>query len=216
MSLKKRNKYFVRDKALVRLRIEDKKLRDAIRNQNLIELDKPIHDGFTAEWVLRDDILNREDAHFFQEALDACKESLFSRREDFKFKDRYNRWYTAKPKLKTINKEAYGALSVGAKKFYYETKVKSKHWQYGYSDMWYTCTLSYELVMKIKKHYKTHVKEHDEILYQMDSENEYMMNLVSNYNPWGGSSYMNKFWRRHDYKQKKTIAMLELKKELNN
>src|SRR6478609_8255284 len=113
MSLKKRNKYFARDKALIRLRIEEKKLRDAIRNQSLIELDKPIHDGFTAEWVLRDDILNREDAHFFQEALDAFKEPLFSRREDFNFKDRYNKLYTAKPKLKTIKKEAYEALSVG-------------------------------------------------------------------------------------------------------
>lgn len=174
--MKKRNKYFIKAKELIRLKIEDDKLTEIMCNQNLIELDKPIHNGFNAEWILRKDILNREDAHVYQEALDICKESIFSRREDFKYKDRFGKWNFYLPKLKRINLEEYNTLSPSAKKFFFESAEKPKHWRQGFSDNMFFCTLSYELVILVTKNYITHRKERDGALYRREAEIEHQMN----------------------------------------
>lgn len=209
MSRKKRNKQFFKEKELIRLRMKDAEINDAIRNQGWVELDEPIHSGYYADWVLRDDILRRDDAAAYQEALDSCKKRIWGKTPEFKYKNRKTKkWETINPGLLHINKEAYEKLSPTAKKLFVEDIGRERrYWRYGFSDKWYICTLSYELVVKITKAFITHRKEHDGILYQMDAENEKMMNQVAgNGNPWGTHSYKNRFWRQHENKRDKLEA----------
>lgn len=216
MSRKKRNKQFWKEKQLIRLRKKDREIHEAIRNQGWVELEEPIHNGYYAEYVLRDDILKRDDASAYQEALDACKEKIWGRTPDFKFKNKKTkRWEEIKPKLKDIKKEVYENLSLTAKKLFCES-VKPKNWRYGYSDKWYTCTLSFELVVKVTKAFITHRREHNGILYQMDAENEKMMRIVANNgNPWGGSHFRShKFFNKVENKKEKLKADRELRETI--
>lgn len=207
---KKRNKQYFKEKAIIRLKMEDYEIRDAIRNQGLVELEEPIHDGYNAEWVLRKDYARRDDAAVYQEALDACKGKVWSRTPEFRYKNsKTKKWEQYYPALHKINKEKYEALSPSAKKFFFECSDKKKYWKYGYTDKEYRCTLSYELVVLITKSYITHRKEHDNVLYQMDAENEKMLRIVTNGNPYPGS-YHNKYWRRHENKKEKLKAEREV------
>lgn len=204
MTQKKRNKYFFKEKEIYRLKAKDAELNDAIRNQGWIELEKPVHNGYYAEWVLREDISRRDDVAVFQEALDACKEKIWSRNPEFKYKNRKTKkWEVAKPKLKTIHKEQYEKLSLSARKLFVESTKTAKYWRYGYTDKEYRCTLSYELVVYITKAYITHRREHDNVLYQMDAENEKMLYQAANGHPWTGGSSYPKWWRKHELKKEK-------------
>jgi hypothetical protein len=212
--MKKRNKYFLREKAIIRLKIEDQKNHDAIRNQGWVELDKPIHHGYYAEWVLRSDILNREDAHVYQEVLDACAERVWSKNEEFKYKDyKTKKWVFYNPRLIKINKEKYEKLSPSARKHFVEDLTPNKNWRYGYSNKQYHCTLSYELIVLKSKAYITHRREHDNVLKQIESEIKKDLYRVSNGNPWGGYGD-GKFWRKQEHKKLKMVAERELRQEL--
>lgn len=215
MTQKKRNSKFFKEKQLIKLRTKDNEISNAIRNQSLVELDEPIHHGYNAEWILRSDIAKREDAHVFQEALDTCKDKIWNRNSEFKYKNtKTKRWEKVNPKLNKINKVKYEALSLSARKFFYETTKSSKYWRVGNTDKEYCCTLTYELVVKITKNYITHRREHDNILYQMDFENEKMMYAVAgNNNPWGGGGNRlgnPKWYRKFENTKEKLRAAREL------
>lgn len=193
--------------------MNDSEIRDAIYSQGWIELEEPIHNGYYAEWVLRADIARREDAVFYQEALDICKEKIWSKNPEFKYKNRKTKkWEQIKPKLVTIDKQKYDSLSPSAKKFFVETKLSLKYWREGFTNKYYKCTLSYELVIKITKAFITHRREHDGVLYQMDAENKAMMaNVAGNGNPWGSRNYRtDKFFNRHENRKKKFQAEREI------
>lgn len=211
MTKKKRNNNYWKEKTIIRLKMEGDEITQAIRNQGLVELETPIHHGYHAEWVLRSDILRREDAAAYQEALNACKGIIWSKHPDFKYRNRKTkRWEKINPKMHDIKKEQYDSLSPTAKKFFVENTGKErKYWRYGFSDKWYICTLSYELVAKISKHYITHRKEHDNILYQMDAENKKMLYKTSDGHPWTGGGN-SKWWNKHENKKIKLQAEREI------
>jgi len=211
MSRKKRNKYFFKEKEIIRLKMNADQIRNSIRNQGWIELEEPVHHGYNAEWTLRDDILRRDDSAAYKEALNASNDRIWSKNPDFKYKNRKTkRWEIIKPKLKKINKASYDNLSPTAKKFFYEdTSKERKYWRYGYTDKSYICTLSYELVMKITKSFITHRKEHDGILYQMDAENDKMLYQAADGHPWSRSLYP-KWHRKHENKKIKLKEEKEL------
>lgn len=216
---KKRNKYFIKEKELIKLQNAYNDVWKSIMNQSLVELDKPIHHGYDAEWVLREDILRRDDAMYFQEALDVCKGKIWSKNPEFKYKNsKTKQWEYVKPKMFHINKEKYDALSPQAKKLFYEDLFHNKKWRYGFTDKWYKCTLSYELVMKVTKHFITHKKEHDNILYQMKAEIDKMMNIVSQHNPWGGHRGYDKWYNRYLNRKEKLAEerkIVDVKKAYN-
>jgi len=212
---KKRNKYFLKEKEIIRLKMKDNEINKAIGNQGWIELEKPVHHGFYSEFILRADIQRRVDVAFYQEALDACARRVWCKDEKFKRRN----WKTKKmedllPELAPIYKEVYEKLSNGAKKFFVETKMDSKNWRYGYTNVKYVCILSYELVLLKSKAYITHRREHDNILYQMEAENEKRLYDISDDHPWGGYGY-GRFWKRHEFKKEKVVAERELKKILD-
>jgi len=212
MSRKKRNKHFWKEKQLIRLKMKDVEIHQAIKNQGWIELDEPLPNGYYAEWVLRADILRREDVAAFQEALDACKERIWNRNSEFRYKNKKTKkWEKINPKLKALQKEAYDKLSPSAQKFFYETTDTQKYWRPGFSNKHYRCTLSYELVVKITKAFITHRREHDGVLYQMDAENEKMMYQVAgNGNPWGWRGDYSSWWKRMENKKEKLKAEREI------
>ena len=211
---KHHNKYFLREKQIIKLKMKDREISDAIRNQGYIELEKPIPHGYDAEWVLREDILRREDAWAYQEALDVCGQSIWCKDKSFKYRDyKTKKWFVKEPNLKVINKEAYEKLSPTAKKFFFEDTSEKKNWRFGFSDKYYRCTLSYELVVKISQSYITHRREHDSILYQMDAENEDQLYRVADGHPWGGYSE-GKFWNKLELKKEKNTAKKELREQL--
>lgn len=213
---KHQNKHFLREKKIINLKLKDREISKAIGNQGYIELEKPIPHGYDAEWVLRDDILRRSDAAAYQEALDASSRSIWCKDKSFKAKDyKTKKWFVQKPTLKPINKETYEKLSPTAKKFFVEDISKErKYWRYGFSDKYYICTLSYELVVKITQSYITHRREHDNVLYQMDAENEAQLYRVADGHPWGGYSE-GKFWHKMELKKEKTVAKKEIRQQLN-
>lgn len=214
---KHHNKYFLREKQIIRLKKQDREITEAIRNQGYIELEKPIPHGYDAEWVLREDILRREDAWAYQEALDVCKASIWSKDKSFKARDyKTKKWYVRQPELKAINKETYEKLSPTAKKFFVEDiTTERRYWRYGFSDKYYRCTLSYELVVKISQSYITHRREHDNVLYRMDAEIEDQLYRVADGHPWGGYGGYGKFWHRQELKKEKTLAKKEIKRQLD-
>jgi len=213
--MKKRNKYFLKEKAIIRLKMEDRKINEAVRNQGWVELEKPVHHGYYSEWVLRDDISRREDADVYQEALDACSKRIWSKTEEFKTKDyKTKKWVYHKPILKTLNKSEYEKLSESAKKHFVED-MTPKNWRYGYNDKQYRCTLSYELVILKSKAYITHRMEHNGDLKRREAEIEKELNTLTDGHPWG--SYGDgKFWRKHEFKRLKLVAERELKNEIKN
>lgn len=217
MTRKKRNKQFFKEKALIRLRMKYDELRHSIRDQGWVELDEPVHHGYNAEWILRDDILKRDDSAAYQEALNVCNHKIWSKNPDFKYKNRKTkRWEVVRPALRKINKDTYEKLSPTAKKFFCEDTSKDRrYWRYGYTDKSYLCTLSYELVIKITKSYITHRREHDNVLYQMSAENEKMMYIIAgNDNPWGYDNGYPKWYKRHEYKKVKLDEERKLREEI--
>lgn len=211
MSQKKRNKYFLKEKALIRLKAEQNKLWEAKHNENLIELEKPIHDGYYAEYVLRDDILNRSDADVFQEALDICKSKVWCRNSNFITRDwRTRRMVKVDPVLHKINKEKYDSLSPSAKKLFVETLPPKRLWGFSINDKFYACTLTYQVVIKVTKAYITHRRERDGVLYSMIDEIESNMYNITPY-PWGKyRDFSGKFWRKHENKKEKFKAQREI------
>jgi hypothetical protein len=214
--MKKRNKYFLKEKAINRIKREQNEINNAIRNEGWVELEKPEHNGYYAEWVLREDYTRRADAHVYQEVLDACGDRIWSKTEEFRSKDyKTKKWIYHKPRLLNINKEKYDKLSPSAQKFFYESLEDKKNWRYGFNDSSYACTLTYELVVLISKAYITHRREHDGLLRQMDAEAEKKLNQLTDGHPWGSYGY-GKFWRKHEFKKTKMVAERELGQELRD
>jgi len=211
----KRNKHFHREKELQRLRDEDNLIFEAIRAQGWIKLDKPYHQGYTAKWVLRDDISRREDAKHFQHALDLCNKPVWSRNKDFRYKHpKTKKTQTLLPGLKSISKKKYESLPPQVKKLFREDHSLI-NWSFGVNRVTYSCILTYELVVSTSKTYVTHRREHDAILYQREAEIEAKLYNLTDGHPWGNFGD-GKFWRRRALKAKHTVAECELREEVND
>ncbi len=199
--MKKRNKHFWKEKQLIRLRMLEGENYDAQKNEGLVKLDEPIHHGYNSTWVLRNDIAKREDAHVFQEALDACNSVLWSKNKDFRYKSRKTKtWHIIKPKLKHLKKAEYEKLSPSAKKFFHEDTTHKKN--YFHRETAYKCVLSFELVTKITKSFITHRRIIDNVLLQERAEIQKAMYNISQ-NPWGSSNNYPKWYRKHELKKGK-------------
>lgn len=198
----KRNKKEEKKKELIRLHEERYEIWNAIRNQNLIEMDKPMAHGWDGNWVLRDDIGRSPEAEKLQHIIDTYGVGIWSKRKDFKYKDRKTkRWMDIKPSFKNISESDYEELS-DKMKLYFTLDTR-----YRYGNMWsrteYMVSIdNWKLKMNTNRSYLTHYREHDEILHQLESENEYnMYNLTPI--PWGGYSSAG-WWRRSERRKAKT------------
>ncbi len=214
--MRRRNKHFLKEKEIQRLKNEGSLIHDAIHSQGWVKLDKPYHQGYNAKWVLRKDIARREDAEDFQRALDISNKTVWSRNKDFRYKNhKTKKVEILLPGLKPISKKQYESLPPQVRKFFRRDLSSIQNWRYGFRDITYICILTYELVVLKTKTYVTHRREHDEVLYQREAEIEKRLYDLTDDHPWGNYGD-GKFWRRRALRMKKTIAKHELREEIND
>lgn len=191
MKEKKRNKYFEREKERLRLQDESWELSKQIRNQSLVELEKPIPVGWVASWDLRDDIKRRKDSWVYYDILRLVNQSVTSRRKDFRFKPYKSKSYqTILPSKRKITSDEYDRLKPQVQKHFslhYDSKSFRKY---------YYCDITYEFVVKIKRDYITHYQEHDEVLVQRKSEVDDKLHQITYNIGWGYNNYNCPKWYR--------------------
>ena len=209
-----RNKQFKEQKEILRLKREWNEIWQAQRNQGWIELEKPIPNGWDAKYVLRDDISRSPYAEELQEVLDACMVPVWSRRKDFKFKEyKSKKWSFKSPGLRKIDSKEYDKLSEKAKKYFYLDYNSNSFWKryVPFVDSW-------KLKVEITQSYKTHYREHDEILYQMEAEVEAKLWGKYRFKAWSGYRGMGE-WYSYQNKKEKGISnrkLVNFKKAYNS
>ena len=203
----KKNKKTEVEKELLRLKFERDEIWTAICNQNLIELEKPIPHGWDGSWVLRSDISRSPESVKLQHIIDTYGRDVWCRRKDFKSKDwRTKKLVDVKPSFVNISEYDYEKLTDKMKRYFIlDTSNK-------YGNMWWKPTYkvyidSWKLEVKTKRSYKTHYREHDELLYQMESEIDYHMYNITPV-PWGGYS-SPRWWKRCERRKAKTSHRAE-------
>lgn len=204
-----RNKQEKRKKEILRLRREASEIWDAQRNQNWVEYDEPIPHGWIAEYVLRADIERSPQAKIYQEVLNACSKSCWSRRKDFKYKEyKSKKWQVLKPGLSNIKASEYDKLSDKAKNYFCLS-----YNPYGYR-VEYVCHLErWKLDIKKTRKYKTHYQEHDELLAQRDAEIDAQIWGKYYGEAWGGWRYgVEREWYKYQNKKDKGKAKRNLRK----
>ena len=158
-------------------------------------LDKPIHHGYDAYWVLRDDVARRADADKFQYILDNYGQSVWCRKKDFKsWNSQLKRETDVNPTLREIDSYRYDKLSPWVQKFFYSYQ-KQNRWG-GQSHTMYSVNIPrHFLVRKVVKSYKTHYKVLDEILKQEEAEIDAALDTTF-------YDERNKYWNRHHSKKR--------------
>lgn len=199
--MKKRNKYFEKEKALIKIKKELDENWQHQRNQAWIELEKPIPHGYNGEWVLREDIAKSPDGKTLQWIIDNLGVTVWSKRKDFKAREGYKskKWKDIEPYFNVIDESTYLSYPSSLQKYFrLDTSDKNYWWRPKYKvhiEPW-------KLVMKKSRSYITHYREHDEILYQIESElKSKLYNITPK--PYGGYR-APKWWRKVDKKAMKT------------
>jgi hypothetical protein len=149
-------------------------------------LDKPIHDGYQIEYVLRKDIAARDDAWMYQSLLDDfgmtkwCKDKSF---EVYNKKTKHKE--VIKPFIKIVYEREYEDWIAKFQAFWTRSpKDDRTGW---YNEVAYKCIVpEWYFDTKITKHYKTHYKVIDEVLLQEEAELEAQI-----------EKYRRKFWKWH-------------------
>lgn len=198
--MKKRNKYFEKEKALIRVKKELHENWQNQRNQAWVELEKPIPHGYNGEWVLREDIAKSPDGEILQWIIDNLGVEVWSKRKDFRVKEwrNNNKWQDIKPHFKRVDESTYEGYPASLQKYFrLDTSDKNHWWRPKYKvdiEPW-------KLVMKKTRSYITHYKEHDEILYQINAELKSQLYRISDV-PYGGYS-PPKWWRKTERRKAK-------------
>lgn len=158
-------------KAYLRLLAEEDKLETIQRNLGYRELEKPVHYGYNAYFVLREDVARRDDAFIYQHIIDNYSTETWSKTPEFYIKKK--RYYEdRRPTFQDIPESLYNRLDVRvAKHFYHDSEKDRKSWD-GSVIKTYVCGIPpYYVVMKVKKSYLTHEKV-------IDSEVERQLSFI--------------------------------------
>ena len=187
--MKKRNKYFLKEKEFIRLKKELEKNQCARHNLGWIELSEPRFNGWVAKLETRQDIKNRQDSWIFEGIIELFGTTSFAKKiNQFEWNncDKRNRWIVYnRPRIRGIDQSKYDTLVPQAKKYFtLDTYVSTSSWR----GNWYYCTVpSFYYDIVYHKDYITKVKICDSILDQEKSELEYVIernfyNYNSRYN----------------------------------
>jgi hypothetical protein len=175
--MKKRNKEYLKEKDFLRLQRASEENYEAQRNLGWIELDEPVHSGFTATLTLRSDVANREDAWIFQEIVDKFSTSSWAKKiKDFDFLNKENRNgniyknkfnFYHRPRIDDISDYNYNLLAPQVKKLFRKSSSYFSSWRGEY----YVCIVpSFYFDIKIEKRWITKVRVFDEVLEQEEAE----------------------------------------------
>lgn len=211
----KRNKKAEKYKEFLRLQDAYYENIEAQRNLGYKPLEKPIHHGYDAYWVLREDVVRREDADKFQEILDNFSITVWCKNKEFRVWDRYyKRMVDVNPGLREIDQKQYNNLSTWAQRFFYSYEKQSS-WGGATRTVYAVNIPSYFLVRKVVKSYKTHYKVLDSDLQREEAEIKAQLDTIF-YNErkkyYCGSS---KKWRKILNKKDRVYNKVALKKNMS-
>ena len=211
--MKKRNKYFEKEKAVQEVKNLIEENWQNQRNQCWIELDKPIPHGYNGEWVLRDDIARSPEAEVLQHIIDKYGKVVWSRNKDFKTRSSRkgkNKWTDLRPGFKSIREDEYEELPRKVKEYFVEDTNYKSIWV-----KWYKPYIDpYKLVMKKSRSYITHYREHDEVLYQEMAELYARLDNLTDYHPYSGYC-IPKWYRKSERRKAKTKHRAENREIIN-
>ncbi len=174
--MKKRNKQYLKEKEYLRLKNALDANYKAQRNLGWVELEEPIHRGYTSYLKLRNDISNREDAWIFEGIIERFGSTHhLKRKNDISLlnnkKNRCNINYYHNPLIRDIKQKDYDYLIPQAQKHFIK-RINNNPWQ---SDT-YACIIpNFYFEIKIEKHWVTRQRIFDEILAQEYSEIKYQL-----------------------------------------
>jgi hypothetical protein len=167
--MKKRNKQYLREKEYLRLKKASDDNWDAQRNLGWIQLDEPLHTGYTAKLVLRSDIANREDAWIFQTIIDNYSSSSYAKRLrdlDFSKKDIKSYRIYGRPHVYSISENTYNSMNPQIKKWFQKLSFTSS-----WAGERYSCDVpNFFFEISIEKYYTTKIRIFDEVLQQEAAE----------------------------------------------
>ena len=168
-----RNKFSEKEKEYLRLlsRLSDNHL--AQRNLGYVQLETPVPHGFTASFILRDDVARREDAWVFKAILKACARSAWRRKNDFisvkrKRKGEKDGKYHPNqyPHFVHLTEDKYLGLDPKCRKWF---DVEVDKW----GSKWYFLNIpNFFFEIKVVRHYRTKAKLIDNVLLQEEAEIE--------------------------------------------
>jgi hypothetical protein len=202
-----------------------KKQLDILRNKQYSEwiiLDKPIHKGYDVLWVLRDDILNRDDVDYIQHALDLFNFPSWHRNiksgkkeinNPWSINDKNYHWNLGKLYSRYISKEKYDNLSFNVQKFLCTSYVAKKNIYVYVLDI-----PKYWLIPKMIKCWVSQVRDIvPEVIAEIAELEEELYNLDP-FHWWGNS--IPKSWRKIKNKQfranTRNLLAVENYDKLNN
>ena len=194
--MKKRNKYYLRDKEYIRLKKDLRQNWETQRELGWVELPEPKFIGWIAKLEPRSDIQNREDAWIFWTICQNFCSVSFAKKLDLfewnaKKKNRY--LISIKPHINSISQHTYLSLPSQIQK-YFKEDTHSYRW-----GTWYHCDVpSFYWEIAYEKEYQTRVRLFDEVLQQESSEIKskirnkfYKENQVMNNAPKHFRKYLN-------------------------
>jgi len=180
-----RNRKYTIKKEIKRTLEQLHEIQRQMRNQSLVPLDKPYHRGYWVSYKLRSDILRSKDGETLSYILKNYTKPQFSIRKDRKVKYKSTKVQYIFPEFIKLSERKFNELPENHKKYFVKltssTRVPYYYWVFSIQE--------WKLEITMKKHYVTHYKEHDEILYQIEDELTKKLYSLSS-NPWGyGNSY---------------------------
>lgn len=205
--MKKRNKQFLKEKEYIRVKNELDNNYKTQRNLGWVELDNPIHIGYTAFLILRDDISRRDDSHIFESILEFSTSEFARKLKDFNFDNKKNRmvFYT-RPHIRDINESIYINLPIQIQKWFSLLTTSNRTW----GGKWYSCNVpSFYFTVSYEKKYKTKIQIIDEVLLQEESELE---SIIQNkfYNEFRYMSSAPKYFRKNLNRQQRAKSKQSL------
>ncbi len=147
-------------KKYLELRRREDEIDEAQRNLGYVELEEPIHHGYLAFFVLRDDIARRENSGELADLLKRFSTVPWSRTKDF-VERRKKRSHVIVPQLIELDEREFLKLPIKTQEHFRMTWIK---YYGGYRKGYILDFPSYYMVIKKKKDYITHRKVIDGVL----------------------------------------------------
>jgi hypothetical protein len=208
---KKRLQKWGRQKELRSLNIQLWDLHKKEKELGYVELEKPVEAGWVRYFVLRQDVARCKEALFYQRILDRINTKAFCNRKDFLKKSRKTK------KLNPIEQytmrlrpdEFERRLFTEKEKALFELKIikekgGGKHRAYVFLEEW-------RFDFKVKKHWITHKKVHDNVLEQRIAE---LGKVVNSEEMRGKLNKVFGYRRYRDYDEKNKVLQKDLDRSL--
>ena len=197
----RRNLIAERDKKLISYRKRLNELWRMKRELPLVPLDKPVQRGFKKEFVLRDDIARRSDAHDLRRILGEINMTVYCKDETFRTKKWHNKQSEDIPhRLKAISPHRWNALDwpkhYATKWFYFSPSIVV----YGYAGTSYTIKgwrfyYDYMFTSKISPNFATHSKQ---VCPEIEREISEIKQYFTQHNGWARLNHLqghsNPYW----------------------